>query len=105
MQPVVDPNWKTRIVFAPGGPQPQILLENAQARVVLVGLEAGQRLPQHPETLAIYHFLEGTGWMIVDDERHPVSAGVTLIAPNGSRRGIEAESRLAFLAVRVSGAG
>jgi mannose-6-phosphate isomerase-like protein (cupin superfamily) len=48
-----------------------------------------------------YHVLEGRGSMVVDDERFVLAAGATVIAPRGSRRGIEAETRLAFLAVRV----
>ena len=102
MQPTVYPDWKTSVIFAPDGPQPHILLENTQVKVVLVRLEAGQELPPHPQTLAIYHFLQVTGWMIVDDERYPISAGTTIITPNGSKRGIEAETRLAFLATRMS---
>ncbi len=102
MQPIVYPDWKVSVVFASNGPQAQILLENTQVKVVIVGLEAGQKLPPHPQTLAIYHFLEGTGWMIVDDQRYPISAGATIITPNGSKRGIEAETRLAFLATRMS---
>jgi quercetin dioxygenase-like cupin family protein len=39
--------------------------------------------------------------MVVDAERFVLAAGATVIAPRGSRRGIEAETRLAFLAVRV----
>lgn len=102
MQPVVNPNWKESVVFASTGPQPQILLENTQVKVVLVGLEAGQKIPPHPQTLAIYHFLEGTGWMIVDGERYSVNTGTTIITPDGAKRGIEAETRLAFLATRMS---
>ena len=39
--------------------------------------------------------------MFVDDERFDLAPGATVIARRGSRRGIEAETRLAFLAVRV----
>lgn len=39
--------------------------------------------------------------MVVGDERHEVAAGATVIAPRGSRRGIESQTRLAFLAVRI----
>jgi hypothetical protein len=39
--------------------------------------------------------------MFVDDERFDLAAGLTVIAPRGTRRGIEAETRLAFLAIRV----
>ncbi len=38
---------------------------------------------------------------IVDEERFVLAAGATVIARRGSRPGIEAETRPAFLAVRV----
>lgn len=103
MNAIVNPDWKAAVVFSANGPQPQILLENAAAKIILIGLEAGQRIPAHPEALAVYHFLEGSGWMNVDDERIPVTAGTTLITPAGAKRGVEAETRLAFLATRIAG--
>ncbi len=76
----------------------------AKAKVLLAGLEAGQKIPVHPDALAMYHFLEGNGWMIVDGERIAVQAGATIITPEGASRGMEAETRLAFLATRIAGA-
>jgi quercetin dioxygenase-like cupin family protein len=95
------PDWRAKVVFSPDGPQPTILSNDESARVVIAGLEAGQQLPPHTSGLGIYHFLEGTGWMTVDGERLEVAAGATVIVPQGSERGIEAETRLAFLATRV----
>jgi quercetin dioxygenase-like cupin family protein len=69
--------------------------------VLVAGLEPGGKIPAHRERLAIYHILEGQGEMIVDDNRFALAEGVTVIAGRGSRRGIEALTRLAFLAVRV----
>ncbi|MFZ0448734.1 MAG: hypothetical protein WAL98_05775 [Desulfatiglandaceae bacterium] len=46
--------------------------------------------------------LEGSGRMIVGDESFAVHAGATGIVPDGARRGIEADTQLAFLAVRLS---
>lgn len=102
MSPLVYPDWKAKVVFAPDGPQPQILVENDKLKVIVAGLEPGQKIPAHPEALAVYHFLEGTGWMIVDDQRHPVQAGATIITPAGAKRGMEADTRLAFLAARIA---
>ncbi|MCB9461066.1 MAG: 4Fe-4S binding protein [Anaerolineaceae bacterium] len=96
------PNWREKIQFSAEGPKPQILAENEVIKVVLAGLEDGQIIPPHPESQAVYHFLEGTGWMTVDDERHPVAAGAIVITRDGARRGVEATSRLAFLAVRIA---
>ncbi len=41
--------------------------------------------------------------MLVDGARVQVVAGSTVITPEGARRGVEAETRLAFLAARISG--
>ncbi len=96
------PNWQDVIVFSPDGPQPQKLLETEALMAVLVGLEAGQKIPPHPAPTAVYHFLEGNGWMIVDGERLAVQPGATVVAPDGATRGIEAETRLAILATRTA---
>lgn len=96
------PHWKEIVVYSPAGPQPQVLFETEELKVVVAGLEAGQRLPLHPAPAAMYHFLEGTGWMIVDDERLAVGPGATVTVPDGARRGLEAETRLAFVAARAA---
>jgi quercetin dioxygenase-like cupin family protein len=95
------PDWRGLIRYAAAGPQLTILSEGPGHRVLLAGLEAGGRIPPHPERLGFYHVLEGTGSMVVDGARYALSAGVTLIAPEGASRGFEAETRLAFIAVRV----
>lgn len=102
MNPMLYPNWKEKVVFSADGPQPQVLAENEKLKVIVAGLEPGQKIPPHPEASAMYHFLEGTGWMIVDDERFAVGLGATVVMPDGAKRGIEAETRLAFLAARVA---
>ncbi len=95
------PDWRDLVTFAAPGPQPTLLRDEGDFRVLVAGLEPGGRIPSHPERLAVYHILEGRGEIVVDDNRFGVSAGATVIAPRGSRRGIEAVTRLAFLAVRV----
>ncbi|MEA3335477.1 MAG: cupin domain-containing protein [Chloroflexota bacterium] len=96
------PDWKDTIVYGSDGPEPQILVADEKAKIILAGLEPGQTIPDHAEAQAMYHFLEGNGWMIVGGERMPVSAGATVVMPEGAVRGMEAETRLAFLAVRIS---
>ena len=95
------PDWREVVTYAAPGPKPTFLRDEAGIRVLLAGLEPGGQIPAHPERLAVYHVLEGRGSMVVDDERFVLTAGATVVAPRGSRRGIEAETRLAFLAVRV----
>lgn len=101
--PMFIPDWRERITYSAPGPQPTILVDEPELRILIAGLEAGGRIPPHPERFAVYHFLEGTGTMIVDGERHAVRSGSTVITPVGASRGMEAETRLAFLATRVGG--
>lgn len=89
-------------VFAPGNPQPQTVFAEEPLKVITTGLDIGQKIPVHPEGLVVYIFLQGSGWMIVDDERMQVGAGATIITLSGAHRGIEANTRLVFLAVRIS---
>lgn len=95
-------NWKERIVFSEAGPQPQILEEDELFKVILAGLQPGQQIPVHPELGAVYYILQGNGWMTVDEERFPIEAGAIISMGNGAARGMEAETPLAFLAVRTA---
>lgn len=95
-------DWRTAVVHAPEGPQPHILVDGPDVKVILAGLEQGHRLPAHPEAQAVYHFLEGTGTMTVDGDSFAVKPGATVITPAGSSRGLVAESRLSFLAVKCA---
>lgn len=98
---VYYPQTATHAVFSPEGPRPQFLVDSTHLHVILAGLEAGQEIPSHPEALAVYHFLEGSGDMFVNGETLPVGPGATVIAPPGSARGMHAATRLVFLAVKA----
>lgn len=102
MKPIWYPNWQEKAVFSPDGPVPSLLVENEQLKVIIGCLEPGQKIPSHPEALAVYTFLEGTGWMTVDDERRSVSSGAIVVTPHGAKRSVEAETRLVFLATRIA---
>jgi quercetin dioxygenase-like cupin family protein len=97
MNPIVISNWREKVVFSTEGPQPQSLVATSKLKSVLVGLEPGQNVPVHPAPAAVYHFLDGSGWMLVDGERLPVQAGATIVVPEGALRGVEADTRLSFL--------
>jgi quercetin dioxygenase-like cupin family protein len=101
-QAVLYPNWRDKVVYSAEGPQPQPLLVSEKVKIIVAGLEPGQLIPAHPEAAAMYHFLEGDGWMIVNEARLPVTQGATVVMPAGTVRGIEAETRLAFLATRIA---
>jgi quercetin dioxygenase-like cupin family protein len=98
---ILFPDWRELVRYAAPGPQPTLLLDEPGIRVLIAGLEPGARIPAHPERRAVYHILEGDGWVSLDDDRRAVSAGATVIVPSGTSRGFEARTRLAFLAVRV----
>lgn len=95
-------DWREKVVYSTEGPQPQPLMADEKVKIIVAGLEPGQTIPPHPEAAAMYHILEGSGWMLVDDERLPVTTGATVVMPAGTVRGVEADTRLAFLAVRIT---
>ena len=101
-QTKIYPKWDEKVNYSPDGAQPEILMVNDKAKILVAGLEAGQKIPAHPENMAMYHILEGTGWMVIDGEQIPIASGATIVMPDGTSRGMIAETRLAFLAVRIA---
>jgi mannose-6-phosphate isomerase-like protein (cupin superfamily) len=95
-------NWKEKVVYGENGPKHQVLSESDRVKVLIGGLRAGMRIPDHPEGESVYYFLEGSGTMTVDGERFDVGPGAVVLVPAGGKRGIEAETQLAFLAMRVA---
>ena len=98
----VVPDLREKVMYASGGPQPAFVFENERIKVVAGGLQPGQRIPEHPEALAVYHILEGRGQMLVDGQCIEVGPGTTVVTPAGSTRGMVAETQLSFLATRVA---
>jgi quercetin dioxygenase-like cupin family protein len=96
----IYPKWRERIIFDQDGPKPQLLLDTKQFKVVLVGLHSGQKIPLHAGPAAVYHVLDGTGWIIVGDKRIALATGVTVVVDEGDLRGVEAETPLAFMGSR-----
>jgi quercetin dioxygenase-like cupin family protein len=95
--PIYCANTKSKAVFAEDGPQPQFLIDTPTFKALVVGLEAGSHIPAHPDQAAMYHFLEGTGLVTIGEESFEIKPGVTVIAPAGVKRGINAKSRVIFL--------
>ena len=91
---------KARAGFATDGPKPQFLMDTPGFKVLVVGLEAGQQIPLHPGEAAMYHFLEGIGLMTVGEETFAIQPGVTIIAPAGASRGMNAKTRVIFLGAK-----
>ncbi len=99
------PDWRDVVRWSAPGPQPAILVDEPGLRVLVAGLEPGAGIPVHPGPPAVYHILEGEGWVTLDGERSEVAAGMTVVVPGGSARGFEARTRLAFLGVRLGAEG
>ena len=88
---------KSKAIFTAGGPQPQFLIDTPKFKTLVVGLEAGSHIPTHPDQAAMYHFLEGTGLMTIGEEVFEIKPGVTVVVPDGVKRGINAKTRVIFL--------
>ena len=99
---VLYSNWQETIQFSAAGPNPQKIIETENFRSVMVGLEAGQKIPSHPAPASIYHFFAGTGWISINGERFTIQAGATIVVPDGATRSIEAETQLAFLGAQAA---
>jgi quercetin dioxygenase-like cupin family protein len=99
------PDWRDVVQWSTPGPQPAILVDEPGLRVLVAGLEPGAGIPVHPGPPAVYHILQGDGWVTFDGKRSEVSAGMTVVVPAGSARGFEARTRLAFLGVRLGEEG
>ena len=91
---------KSKAIFAADGPQPQFLIDTPEFKTVVIGLEAGSHIPVHPDQAAMYHFLEGTGLMTIGEDVFEIKPGVTVVAPSGVKRGINAKTRLIFLGAK-----
>lgn len=96
------PDWREKVVFATGRPQPQVLYADEKIKLVLVGLDPSCPIPAHPSDAGVYHFLEGTGQMHVGEDSHDVRAGSTVIVPAGAVRGITPHTPLAFIGIRIA---
>jgi len=88
---------KAKAVFAADGPKPQFLINAPNFKALVAGLEAGGQIPAHSGGAALYHFLEGEGLMTVGDEAFEIKPGVTVVAPSGSKRGMNAKTRVIFI--------
>jgi quercetin dioxygenase-like cupin family protein len=94
---------KAKAVFSEKGTSPQFLIEASNFKALVVGLNAGQQIPPHPGDSAMYHFLEGEGLMTVGDETFDIKPGATVVVAAGVKRGMNAKTRVIFLAAKSGG--
>ena len=76
------------------------LFQSDPLTVILIGFEPGQSVPEHPGPAGAFYVVDGEGWISIDGERQEIRAGAVAIAPQGARRGIEAQTRLTLLVSR-----
>jgi quercetin dioxygenase-like cupin family protein len=100
-EPSYTSDWRDIVSYSSPGPTPRLLVDEPELRVLVAGLEPGGRIPPHAERRAVYHALEGEGFLFLDGAALPFREGAIVVAPDGSTRGIEAVTRLAFMAVRI----
>ena len=100
-KPSYTPDWHDVIRYTEPGPAPEVLVDEPDLRVLVAGLEPGGRIPPHAERCAVYHALAGEGFLFLDGVALPFGEGAIVVAPDGATRGIEAVTRLAFMAVRI----
>ena len=77
------PDWADLVEYKSDGPNHKILVETATYKSVIVGLEKGQAIPPHPAQAATYHFLQGSGRMMIEGQEMPVREGATVVVPEG----------------------
>ncbi|HQZ33050.1 MAG TPA: hypothetical protein PK020_01430 [Ilumatobacteraceae bacterium] len=94
-------NWKELVTFNDHGPSLTTLVATPHLKAVLVGLRADQAIPAHPSPEAVYHFLQGSGTMTVDEQDFSIEVGVTIVVADGSQRGMRATSDIVFLGTTV----
>jgi len=92
------PKWTDVVEFGADAPVHKKLVDTPGYKSVIVGMEKAQSIPPHGAKAATYHFVQGSGRMIAGGEGFKVGPGATVVVPDGVPRGIEADTRLVFLA-------
>ena len=101
----IYPRWEDVVEFGVDGPVHKKLADSPHYRSVIVGMEKSQAIPPHGAKAATYHFIQGSGRLTAGGEELEVGPGATVVVPEGVPRGIEADTRLVFLASHGSSAG
>jgi quercetin dioxygenase-like cupin family protein len=91
------PDWRAVAHPRPDGPDVTVLHESAELKVVMVALDAGQQLPEHPGPAASFHIIDGHGTVLAGDEELAVGPGATVVVPTGARRAVRARTAMVFL--------
>ena len=81
--------------FHENGPHMQTLAESAHARVLLVGLKAGQRIKDHSTSCQVtVQIVRGAATVVENGRGLKATAGDIVIVPAGSRHRVETEEEV-----------
>lgn len=99
--PLIKPMERVR--FSERGPVPRPLHMGEGMVVMLLCLQKGQELiaPENDLTETVFTVLEGSGFIMENDERHPVTTGdVVHIMPGSTKALIAGEGTFTVLGTR-----
>ena len=87
--------------FSAAGPVKKDLMKTAGSNIVIVGLEAGQVIPPHPEPYAVvFVVLQGEGVITAGMTEHPVKPLHLVSVKNNENRGIRCDQKMVLLGIR-----
>lgn len=92
--------------FSDAGPLPQALSVGENLAVMLLCLQAGQELvaPEGDAAETLFHVIDGSGWVLDGDQRHPVQACDTVhVMPGHGKALVAGEGALTVMGVRHMG--
>jgi quercetin dioxygenase-like cupin family protein len=91
------PRWQDAVQFDDAGPGVNLLHASGDLKVVLVGLRAGQALPDHPGPAASFTFLQGEAVVVVGEDEVSTTAGAIVVVPPGAVRAVRAVTDTVFV--------
>lgn len=87
--------------FSASGPVKKDLMKTAGSNLVIVGLEAGQVIPPHPEPYAVvFVVLQGKGVITSGAVEHPVKPHHLVSVKKDENRGIRCDQKMVLLGIR-----
>jgi len=95
-------NVYEQVSFSSKGFLAERLHRSSRMRVLVLGLNPGQRIPTHPDRVdTLFLFTEGSGKIIIGEEEHEVKAGSFASVNAGVPRGIEAGTKMVVLMINL----
>ena len=87
--------------FSANAPVKKDLMKTAGSNIVLVGLEAGQVIPPHPEPYAVvFVVLQGEGIITAGTVEHPAKPLHLVSVKKDENRGIRCNKRMVLFGIR-----